>query len=93
MEIDIFDDHSVELEVIVSWINSAVGQQTKEQNPMGYLNVRAHAMQHQQAIQMAQQQAERKQLIMAAAMSQAEAAGKIEVEKEKPKPKAAAKGK
>ena len=32
VEIDVFDDHSVELEVIVSWINSSVGQQTKQQN-------------------------------------------------------------
>lgn len=76
VEIDIFDDHSVELEVIVSWINSSVGQQTKEQNPMGYMNVRAHATQHQEALAMVQQQQMEQELKLTAAMSMAENAGK-----------------
>ena len=87
VEIDVFDNHEIELAIVAQWLNSAEGQKAKEQNPMGYLNVRAHAMQHQETIQMQQQQAERKQLIMAAAMAQAEAAGKIQLEKEKPAPK------
>jgi len=93
VEIDVFDNHEIELAIVAQWINSAEGQKAKEQNPMGYLNVRAHAMQHQQAIQMQQQEGERKQLILAAAMSQAEAAGKLQIEKEKPAARPAAKGK
>lgn len=72
-----FDAHDTELAIVATWINSAEGQKAKEQNPMGYMNVMAHAMQHQQAIQQAQQEAERKQLIMTAAMAQAEESGKL----------------
>jgi len=93
VEIDVFDAHEIELAILGTWINSSEGQKAKEQNPMGFMNVKAHALQHQEAISMQQQQAERKQLIMTAAMAQAEAAGKIQLEKEKPDPKPAAKGK
>jgi len=77
VEVGPFDAHEVELAILVTWINSAEGQKAKEQNPMGFMNVMAHAMQHQQAIQQAQQEAERKQLIMTAAMAQAEESGKL----------------
>jgi len=76
LEIDIFDDHGIELEVLVGWINSSVGQQAKEQNPMGYMNIRAHATQHQEALAMMEQQKMEEELAMTAAMSKAEAAGK-----------------
>jgi len=77
VEIGPFDAHEIELAIVATWINSAEGQKAKEQNPMGFMNVSAHAMQHQEAIQQAQQQAERKQLIMTAAMAQAEESGKL----------------
>ena len=77
VEVGPFDVHEVELAILTTWINSAEGQKAKVQNPMGFMNVMAHAMQHQQAIQQAQQEAERKQLIMTAAMAQAEESGKL----------------
>lgn len=76
IEIDVFDDHEVELEVLVGWINSSVGQQAKEQNPMGYMNLRAHATQHQEALAMMEQQQMQQELALTAAMSEAENAGK-----------------
>lgn len=93
VEIDVFDNHEVELGVLAIWINSAEGQKAKEQNPMGFVNVKAHALQHQEAIQMRETAAEKKQLVMTAAMAQAEAAGKLQLQEEKPEPKPATKEK
>ena len=76
IEVDIFDEHQIELAVVANWINSPEGQKSKEQNPMGFLNVRAHAMQHQEALQFMQEEQMKQEVAMAAAMSKAEAAGK-----------------
>src|SRR5713226_2063862 len=42
-----FDDHAVELETCKRWINSEAGQLAKVANPLGFANVRAHALAHQ----------------------------------------------
>jgi hypothetical protein len=91
VEIDIFDNHEIELEILAGWINSPAGQKAKEQNSMGFLNVHAHAKQHQQAIEVIKQQQMREQLTLTAAMSVAEEAGKPKPEAKAPANKGAAK--
>ena len=76
IEIGIFDLHSVELEILSTWINSPAGQMNKEQNSMGYTNVHAHAMQHQQALEMMERRRIEQEIEITKAMSKAEAAGK-----------------
>jgi len=49
------DDNQVEYDTCVSWMNSEIGQDTKEMNPAGYMNVRMHAEAHLQQVQMQQQ--------------------------------------
>lgn len=40
------DRHDVEYEVCIAWLSSEAGIDAKENNPIGYLNVKLHAMQH-----------------------------------------------
>ena len=53
------DNHAVELEICMRWFSSDAGQAAKIEAPLGYANVRAHAMFHreyllkQQAVAMA----------------------------------------
>jgi hypothetical protein len=54
------DNHGIEAEVCLAWLNGDVGLATKEQNPAAWMNVRAHFMEHNQIIQM--QQAQQMQL-------------------------------
>jgi hypothetical protein len=51
------DNHPVELAVIQRWLNTPAGQEAKIENTMGFANVRAHAIQHQQAMMFQAQQA------------------------------------
>jgi hypothetical protein len=44
----LLDNHQVEFETIENWANSDQGRQAKKENPMGFLNVRCHALQHYQ---------------------------------------------
>jgi hypothetical protein len=57
---EVLDNHDVEFETIQAWANGEAGRQAKIENPMGYMNVRAHALEHQQAKleQQMQQQAQ-----------------------------------
>ena len=41
------DNHAVELEICKRWFSSDAGQVAKIEAPLGYANVRAHAMMHQ----------------------------------------------
>lgn len=50
------DDHQVEFDTCVAWMNSEIGLDAKETNPAGFMNVRMHALQHLQFVQMMQQQ-------------------------------------
>jgi hypothetical protein len=50
---DFADDHSSELETCKRWMTSEAGQMAKAQNPDGFANVRAHAMMHQRALDLA----------------------------------------
>jgi hypothetical protein len=59
-----FDDHNIEYQECVSWINSAKGQEAKVSNPEGYQNVRLHALAHKAQIDAAQQKAQQQQLMM-----------------------------
>jgi hypothetical protein len=70
------DNHQVEYETIVSWMNSEIGMDAKETNPAGFMNVRMHGQQHLMFIQMALQ-AEQKE----------EKAKNSDQNKEKPKEK------
>lgn len=45
-----FDNHQVELEICIKWINSDAGQLAKLENPPGYKNVILHARMHKQAM-------------------------------------------
>lgn len=48
------DEHQYEYDTCVKWMNSEIGLEQKQNNPGGYMNVRAHALQHLQIIQMQQ---------------------------------------
>lgn len=58
VEVDpILDNHEVEFETIAAWANSEAGRMAKQTNPMGFLNVRTHALEHYQILQQQQMQA------------------------------------
>ena len=49
---DVFaDDHAAELATCRRWMSSDDGQRSKQLNPQGFANVRAHAMAHYRALQ------------------------------------------
>jgi hypothetical protein len=54
---EILDNHQVELDACRSWMVSDVGLDSKQNNPLGYANVRAHAAQHYIMVQQAAQAA------------------------------------
>lgn len=45
------DDSAAEFQRSIEWMNSLEGQASKEDNPKGYLNVKLHAILHQQDMQ------------------------------------------
>ena len=47
---ELLDDHAAELAEIRRWASSDAGQIARLQNPVGFANVRAHAMAHQAAL-------------------------------------------
>lgn len=47
---ELLDDHQVHFEVIQYWSESDAGRDLKKQNPMGYANVKAHALEHFNAL-------------------------------------------
>ena len=81
----------MELEILSTWINSPAGQMNKEQNPLGFMNVHAHAMQHQQALEMIELQRIEQEVQVTEAMSKAEASGKPKPAAKAPAKKAATK--
>jgi hypothetical protein len=42
------DNHAVELEICMRWFSSDAGQVAKIEAPLGFANVRAHAMFHRE---------------------------------------------
>jgi hypothetical protein len=52
------DNHAVEFEVCARWCNSPRGQDEKRKNPLGFLNVRAHALEHKEVLLQQQAAAE-----------------------------------
>ncbi len=47
---ELLDDHAAELAEIRRWASSDAGQLARMQNPLGFANVRAHAIAHQAAL-------------------------------------------
>lgn len=45
-----YDNHEAEYLTVTIWINSSKGQQTKQSNPDGFMNVRLHGLQHKSAL-------------------------------------------
>ena len=45
------DNHAVELEICMRWFSSDAGQMAKVEAPLGYANVRAHALFHRDYLQ------------------------------------------
>jgi hypothetical protein len=45
------DNHTVELEICMRWFSSDAGQVAKIEAPLGYANVRAHALFHRDYLQ------------------------------------------
>lgn len=43
------DDHGVEVQVCLSWLNSDIGVDTKKNNPGAWYNVRSHCLEHMMA--------------------------------------------
>ncbi len=43
---ELFDDHAAELDECRRWANSDAGQTARRENPLGFANVRAHALAH-----------------------------------------------
>ncbi len=62
------DNHQVELEICMRWFSSDAGQVAKVEAPLGYANVRAHAMFHREYLM--------KQQAVGAASAQGAASGK-----------------
>lgn len=50
------DKHEIEAEVCLAWLKSEVGMDAKETNPAGWMNIRAHYMEHNSIVQMMMQQ-------------------------------------
>lgn len=73
------DDSAAEFQECIEWMNSLEGQAAKEENPKGYLNVKLHAILHQQ-------DARKKSLASGATAVQAQAAqvGAVAQAKERP---------
>jgi hypothetical protein len=59
VEVGEFDEHQIELQICIKWINGPAGQLAKTENPPGYLNVLLHARAHKKILDemMAQQAA------------------------------------
>lgn len=60
VEVEEFDNHAVELEICIKYLNSEAGQLLKKENPEGYMNVMLHARMHKMAMmqEMMDQQAQ-----------------------------------
>ncbi len=52
VEVGEFDNHQVELDICITWINSEAGRLAKIENAAGYQNVLLHAKAHKNAIEM-----------------------------------------
>ena len=52
------DNHSIELEICMRWFSSDAGQVAKIESPIGYANVRAHALFHREYLLKQQRQAQ-----------------------------------
>lgn len=78
-----FDNHQVELEICIHWLNSEAGIQAKYENQVGYQNVVLHARAHKMA--MMQQQIEQAAM-MAPPPSDGAAPGKQPKETDKEAP-------
>jgi hypothetical protein len=52
------DNHQIEFETGLAWINSEQGQDAKQNNPEGFNNLRLHILEHKMFVMMAQQAAE-----------------------------------
>lgn len=59
------DNHAVELEACMRWFSSDAGQVAKIEAPLGYANVRAHAMFHREYLLKQQRQAAQMQPVVA----------------------------
>ena len=46
----IYDNHAIEFQEVVTWINSESGRTAKITNPEGFANVRLHGIEHQKAM-------------------------------------------
>jgi hypothetical protein len=53
---ELLDNHAVEFKTIMDWSSSDAGINARYSNPLGFMNVRLHAMAHQQAMQKNAQQ-------------------------------------
>lgn len=51
-----FDNHQIELEICIKWLNSEAGRQAKNENPAGYENVMLHARAHKGAMMLLMQE-------------------------------------
>lgn len=60
VEVEEFDNHAIELEICMKYLNSEAGQLLKKENPPGYMNVVLHARMHKMAMmpEMMEQQAQ-----------------------------------
>lgn len=50
VQVEEFDDHQIELQICIKWINSVAGQLAKKENQAGYKNVILHAQEHKKVI-------------------------------------------
>jgi hypothetical protein len=60
VEVEEFDNHAIELEICMKYLNSEAGQLLKKENPPSYMNVVLHARMHKMAMmqEMMEQQAQ-----------------------------------
>jgi hypothetical protein len=64
---ELLDDHATHMQAVQEWSESAAGRAARVENPQGYLNVRLHFQQHQQAVMNQQMQAAQAQAAAAPA--------------------------
>lgn len=71
------DDSQAEYQVCKDWLNSQVGQQTKRDNPEGFMNVKLHMLAHQAQMKLEQSQQQQAALQQFQAQEQSKQLSKV----------------
>ena len=64
VQVEEFDNHQVELDTCIQWINNPTGQLAKQENPPGYMNVVLHAKEHKNMMMMQAMEQQQQMMMM-----------------------------